>query len=253
VRGPSPIPPPAAGRGQGEGWFHLCWVWRSSPDCASNHDLSYARSKDLVHWERSDGKPLALPITLESGEIVDPVPEKGGLINGNTRIGFDTKGRLIITYHKYDAKGFTQICNARLEDGRWKIYQTTDWEYRWEFSGGGSIKFEVGFGAVTCEPDGALSLSYSHSKYGGGTWILDEATLKPKGTLKRPPAYPPALGKVESSFEGMRVNWGRDQGASGEDGVSYVLRWETLGANRDRPREPPLPEAGMLRLYKLRR
>ena len=30
------------------GGFHLCWVWRDTPDCATNHDLSYARSADLV-------------------------------------------------------------------------------------------------------------------------------------------------------------------------------------------------------------
>jgi hypothetical protein len=33
--------------------------------------------------------------------------------------------------------------------------------------------------------------------------------------------------------------------------ANYLLRWETLGPNRDRPREPPLPEPSMLRVYKL--
>ncbi|HEY3319236.1 MAG TPA: BNR repeat-containing protein [Planctomycetota bacterium] len=219
-----------------DGYFHLCWVWRNSGDCASNHDLSYARSKEMLDWERSDGKPLALPITLESGEIVDPVPTKGGIINGNNRIGFDAKGRLIITYHKYDTKGFTQVYNARLEDGQWKTYQTSDWNYRWDFSGGGSIKFEVGVGAMTREKDGALSLSYSHSKYGGGIWRLDEQTLKPIGNITRPPSRPAAIGKVESSFAGMAVKWAEDLGTSGEEGVTYVLRWESLGPNRDEPR-----------------
>ncbi|MCX5684257.1 MAG: BNR repeat-containing protein, partial [Planctomycetota bacterium] len=51
-----------------DGCFHVIWVWRNSPDCATNHDLSYARSRDLVHWETSAGKPLALPITLKTGE-----------------------------------------------------------------------------------------------------------------------------------------------------------------------------------------
>ena len=31
-----------------------------------NHDHSYARSKDLLSWETSTGKPLTLPITLEN-------------------------------------------------------------------------------------------------------------------------------------------------------------------------------------------
>jgi hypothetical protein len=235
-----------------DGCFHLGWVWRNSGDCATNHDLTYARSKDMVHWERSDGTPLALPITLETGEIVDPVPVKGGIINGNTKIGFDSKDRVIISYHKYDAKGLTQLYNARLEDGRWKSYQTTDWEYRWEFSGGGSIQFEVGFSPVECLKDGTLIQTYSHVKHGGGAWRLDEQTLKPTGAFHRPPSRPAALGKVESNFPGMRVNWGEDLGASGEEGVRYLIRWETLPANRDRPRPEPPPEPSMLRLYKLR-
>ncbi|CAF4056115.1 unnamed protein product, partial [Adineta steineri] len=36
-----------------DGYFHLVWVWRESPDASSNHDLSYARSKDLISWETS--------------------------------------------------------------------------------------------------------------------------------------------------------------------------------------------------------
>jgi hypothetical protein len=105
-------------------------------------------------------------------------------------------------------------------------------------------------GAVTREKDGALGLSYSHSKYGGSTWRLDEQTLKPSGTITRPPSRPATIGKVESSFPGMGVKWAED---SGEEGVTYVLRWETLGPNRDQPRQPPLPDPSMLRLYKLRR
>jgi len=29
--------------------FHVVWVWRDTPDCATNHDPSYARSRDLRH------------------------------------------------------------------------------------------------------------------------------------------------------------------------------------------------------------
>src|SRR5437763_1726114 len=88
-------------------------------------------------------EPLALPITLATAEIIDRVPVHGGMINGNTKIGFDGQGRVVVTYHKFDSRGFTQIINARRERGGWKIYQTSDWDYRWDFSGGGSIPFEI--------------------------------------------------------------------------------------------------------------
>lgn len=235
-----------------EGTFHICWVWRNTPDCATNHDLCYARSKDLVHWETSNGKPLALPITLETAEIVDPVPPGGGIINGNTKIGFDSQKRVVLGYHKFDAAGNTQICNARRETDGWKIYQTSDWDYRWEFQGGGSIGFGIGLGPVTVQPDGVLTQGYSHIKYGSGTWKLDETTLKPTGkaTIRRPP-MPKGFGKVESSCPGMGVRTMEDLGQTDEPDTRYLLRWETLPANRDRPHPGDPPPPSMLRIYRL--
>jgi hypothetical protein len=232
-----------------DGWWHLCWVWRESPDCATNHDLTYARSRDLRHWETSAGRPLALPITLKSGEIVDPVPVGGGIINGNTVIGFDAAGRVVLTYHKYDANGFTQLYSARLEDGQWQVHLVTDWQYRWQFSGGGSIPFEIGIGPLTAGPDGALTQSWGHKVYGSGRWRIDPETLRPLERLPRQTSALDAYGKVEGSFAGLAVHWLRHEGAGGQ---SFALRWETLGANRDRPRQPPLPPASMLRLYEVR-
>lgn len=234
-----------------DGTFHLCWVWRDTPDCATNHDLCYARSRDLVHWETSAGRALRLPITLESAEIVAPVPPGGGMINGNTKIGFDRVGRVILSFHKYDADGKTQLYNARLEDGQWILHQTSDWDYRWAFRGNGSIPFEIGFGPVRALPDGTLRQSYRHPKAGSGVWKLDDETLKPVGQLPKRRSYPRSLAGVESDFPGMRVRWCNDSGSSNESKVRYVLRWETLGPNRDRPRRPPLPPPSMLRLYKL--
>lgn len=55
--------------------FHVVWVWRDTPDCATNHDISYARSEDLVHWTDSAGQPLALPITLGSHNSLHENPQ----------------------------------------------------------------------------------------------------------------------------------------------------------------------------------
>jgi hypothetical protein len=132
--------------------YHMCWVWRDHGGCETNHDLSYARSKDLVHWTDSSGKPMKLPMTLGTCEVIDPVPARGGMINGNARIGFDNQRRVVVSYHKFDKEGKTQAYNARLENGKWRIYQVTDWDYRWYFQGGGSIDFEVRVGNVTMKP-----------------------------------------------------------------------------------------------------
>lgn len=231
-----------------DGFFHMVWTWRNTPDCSTNHDLSYARSRDLIHWESSDGKPFALPIRVESAEIIDRVPVHGGMINGNTQIGFDSQKRLIVTYHKFDSQGFTQIINARREADGWHLYQATDWKYRWDFSGGGSIPFEISHGAVQPAADGRLRLTFHHSQYGSGTWELDEKTLRPVAIVQTERAWPASLDTVESDFPGMQV---RVLGDSGKPpaGIRYFLRWETLSANRDRPRTGPLPGPSMLRVY----
>ena len=111
-------------------------MWRDTPDAETNHDLSYARSRDLVRWERSDGSALQLPITLARSEVVDPVPVRAGMINNNTVVGFDGTGRAMITFHKFDARGNTQIFVARRETPRWRLRQISDWQnFRWDFRG----------------------------------------------------------------------------------------------------------------------
>jgi len=49
----------------------------------------------------------------------------------------------------------------------------------------------------------------------------------------------------------MSARFAYDAGRAEADGVRYLLRWETLGPNRDRPRDPPWPEPVMLRLYRV--
>ncbi|MHB8902002.1 MAG: BNR repeat-containing protein [Thermoguttaceae bacterium] len=236
-----------------DGMFHVCWVWRDTGDCATNHDLCYARSRDLVHWEKSDGSPLTLPITLGSAEVVDPVPAGGGIINGNTRIGFDASGRVILSYHKHDAAGKTQVYNARRDEAGWKIVQATDWDYRWDFQGGGTIVFEIHVGAVSATDDGKLIQSVSHARRRGGRWILDPETLKPIGPAPNEPGYPASLARVESKFPGMEIRRAEDLAKTDDDHLRYVLQWETRPANRDRPYPGDPPPPTMLRVHKLLR
>lgn len=231
-----------------DGLFHLCWVWRNHPGCESNHDLSYARSRDLVHWEDGKGNPLPLPIKLADCDIVDPVPPKGGMINGNHKIGFDSQKRPVIAYHKFDADGNTQLFNARLEDGAWVLHQTSDWDYRWWFEGGGSMIFEIKVGAVKPAGPGKLAQTWEHVKYGTGGWFLDEATLRPVGDFERARPYPQELAAVRTDHPDMQVNWCAESG-TGVPGGRYALRWETMTSHRDRPREA-YPAPGMLMLYR---
>jgi hypothetical protein len=236
-----------------DGFFHLAWVWRDTPDCASNHDLSYARSRDLKNWETIAGQPLPLPIRLATpGVIVDPIPINGGIVNGSQKIGFDSKNRVLISYHKFDATGKTQAFVAHHENGRWISAAVSRWDYRWELQGGGTIVREIGLGAVRPGEPGTLELPFSHLKHGGGRLVINEKDWQFVRVLPNERQWAAKYDRPELDFPQMRVQWARDQGSAGEPGVFYVLRWEALPPNRDRKREGPQPPPSTLRLLKFR-
>jgi hypothetical protein len=236
-----------------DGRFHIVGVWRDTPDAATNHHPSYARSRDLVTWETASGKRLRTPLTVENIDVVDPVPPRAGLINGNCKLGFDSRKRPIVSYHKYDERGDSQIYCARFEDGKWRVRRVSDWKgYRWNFGGGGSIPFDVRVGGVELLDDGRLALRYKR-KGASGTWALDEDTLEIVGAApaKPRPRAVQSYHKLESDFPGMSKRRAGDIGKSATPGIRYELAWETLGRNRDRPRKPPFPNPSMLRVHRL--
>lgn len=222
--------------------FHIAWVWRDSPSADTNHDLSYARSADLSHWTTSGGKPLTLPITLASAEIVDPVPVRGGMINNNTIIGFDGDGRAIITYHKFDKAGNTQVYVARREANGWHIAQVSDWSnFRWDFSGGGSLASRLFVsGAV---PVGRDRLRVSVIRDGKPIdFLLDAVTLR---RLEEAPGTSLAqqlAGRSVPVPAGMELNTIEDAGGSG-----IALAWPTRPPHRDLASED-IPDPTVLHL-----
>ncbi len=233
-----------------DGWFHLVWMWRESPDCSTNHTLSYARSRDLQHWEDSRGRALELPITLGHGDVIDPAPVHGGLINMTFNLGFDANQRPVVVYHRYDAQHHSQIYAARPDLAQprgWKIEQLSSWNFCWAFSGNGSIAAEVTLGAPHLESPSLMWLDYATKNAGSGRWEVQADTLHKIGDLPpAPPVLPENLLRPSSGISGMEVQ----TVASRANGRRYILRWETLARDRDEPRAttPPPTE---LRLYGL--
>ena len=85
------------------GAMHLSWVWRESPDVASNHDLAYARSRDGGRtWEQSNGQPYRLPITAASAEYAARIAQNSELIN-QTSMAADSRGNPYIASYWRDA------------------------------------------------------------------------------------------------------------------------------------------------------
>lgn len=232
-----------------DGWYHQVWVWRDTPMAETNHDLSYARSRDLVRWETAGGVPLTLPLTIQTaGVVVDPVPVRGGLLNGTQAVGFDAHNRVVISYIKYDAAGNTQLYFARWQGDRWVSQQASAWSYRWDFHGGGSLVNEVHVGPLRASGSG-LTVAIIHKIYGSGVWQVDPATMRLKGNLIAAPTADEGGEDPASAPEtGLMDRSAGDLGGPRSDGVTYRLTWKTLPQNRDQPRPEGAPPPTMLRL-----
>ncbi len=238
-----------------DGFYHLIWVWRDTPDCSTNHDLTYARSRDLIHWEESNGKQISLPIALNGGERIAAVPVGGGLLNSAIYLSFDQQGRVIITYSKYNSDGVWEVWNARREENGWRQVRSSDWDVKWRFSGGGCIRSEAHFGSVVLDAAGNLTQSWRDSKKGkSGVWYLSSDTLdrldRPQFDLK-PSA--PLFSASDRKTVNKRLN--KDPRVNGRscsvdfDGSLWIFHWETLPVNRDRPAEGGAPDPSTLMLY----
>ncbi len=239
-----------------DGLFHIAWVWRDTPDAATNHDLSYACSPDLVRWQNSYGEPYELPITIENGECVDPVPARGGILNSHFRMAFDRKNRVLLTYTKYDEKGNLQIWNARREENTWRKVKATNWDFTWNFSGGGCLPNEFSLGGARQVDDDVIAVPWNKVLlHESGSTYLDFETLEPREApiVKNAPVTPDF-----SEEDSKRVN-----AIDSEDKrlvnrmisvdfaeKRWVFRWETLPVNRDQPHPDGVPKPTMFRVYK---
>lgn len=124
--------------------FHISWVWRETPDVASNHDLCYARSKDGGRsWERSDGQLYQLPINASTAEYICRIPQKSELIN-QTSMSADNAGNPIIaSYWKEANDTVPQYHIVYNLEGQWKMANTGFRSTAFTLSGTGTKRIPV--------------------------------------------------------------------------------------------------------------
>ncbi|RDZ51343.1 hypothetical protein C5C07_17320 [Haloferax sp. Atlit-4N] len=241
-----------------DGYYHMAWCWRDTPAAQTNHDLYYARSKDLEHWENSRGDTISTPIGFHAGELIDPVPSHGGMINSQIYLGFDTEQRPVVSYFKFDGDGNTQVYNARAEPDSvvrpvgWEVYETSDWDYRYTFGGCGGLDGKgIRISGVEPGPDGQLTQTYSHPKYGSGMWVLDEETFEPIEWRSPWCQYPADAGSTDSESNTRSLMWVEDSGHSPEE-TQYALRWAVDARNSHwADSDWEAPPSSTLELYEL--
>jgi hypothetical protein len=208
------------------------------------------KSPDLKNWYNAFGEQIKMPATLdERSLIVDPIPPKGGIINLAAKMVLDEKKSPVFAYHKYDSVGNIQFYTAQIQNKEWLYKQITDWNYRWVFEGNGSINTEVRIKGFQKRADGNYEVGYWHIKYGNGTILLNNK-FESIGKVLKPEPFGANI-EIEGTFLGLEVQTNGDMGKAEDANVRYVLKWETINRNRDKPRDKPWPEPSQLYLYKL--
>ena len=127
-----------------KGTLHLSWVWRESPDVASNHDLAYARSKDGgLTWEKSTGEKYQLPITAATAEYACRIPQKSELINQTSMYADDKGLPYIATYWREAGAAIPQYHLVYTNGKQWQVQDLGFRTTPFSLSGGGTKRIPI--------------------------------------------------------------------------------------------------------------
>ena len=233
-----------------DGYAHMTITWRETPIASSNHDLSYARSRDLVNWETSDGKPISLPIRLATGEIIDPIPEHGGLLNGRHPIGFDAQNRVLVTYQKYDENDLSQVYIARRDAGGWTVKRVSSWtDLRVDLDKSGALDLPLLNNDPAYLNDKGQIVVPATLRGTLWEWTLDADDLSVIASETREAGFPDAVTAydIDNNIPQRVIPLMIDQQTKSSE---YYLSWEALQPNRDQAR-PDIPPASTLRVHRI--
>lgn len=127
-----------------KGTIHISWVWRESPDVASNHDLCYATSSDGgMTWKKSTGETYEIPINAATAEYAIRIPQKSELINQASMYA-DAKSNPYIAIYWRDAdSGIPQYRIVYRHGNQWKQQNTGFRKTAFNFSGGGTKRIPI--------------------------------------------------------------------------------------------------------------
>jgi beta-glucanase (GH16 family) len=127
-----------------KGTIHVSWVWRESPNVASNHDMAYVCSKDGGRtWQKSTSETYRLPITESTAEYAARIPQNSELIN-QTAISTDAAGMpYIATYWRPAGTQVPQYQLIYKAGNTWKTTQVSQRTTPFSLSGVGTKKIPI--------------------------------------------------------------------------------------------------------------
>lgn len=127
-----------------KGIIHISWVWRETPDVATNHDLCYAKSLDGgITWLNSQNKKYTLPIIAETSEYIALIPQNSELIN-QTAMTTDSQGRpYIASYWREPDSDIPQYHIVYNNGIEWKVLNLNFRNTSFSLKGGGTKRIPI--------------------------------------------------------------------------------------------------------------
>jgi hypothetical protein len=187
-----------------EGTIHVSWVWRESPDVASNHDMAYACSKDGgVTWEKSNGEKYKLPITAASAEYALRIPQSSELIN-QTSMSTDEKGNpFIATYWRDAGSKIPQYHIVYFTGKKWKSLALNFRTTPFSLSGAGSKRIPIARPQIMVKGSGknaSVLLVFRDEERGSKVSVASIDKIK-KGKWKVKDLTETSVGSWEPTFD----------------------------------------------------
>jgi BNR repeat-containing family member len=143
------------------GNVHVSWVWRDSPDVASNHDLCYAKSTDGGKtWRRSNGTVYKLPITAATAEYAQRIPQSSDLMN-STSMCADAQGNpFIATYWRPKGTQVPQYMVVYHDGKNWQVTQASQRTRSFNLRGGGTKRVPMSRPQIVAQTENGHTRCY---------------------------------------------------------------------------------------------
>ncbi|HVG41810.1 MAG TPA: BNR repeat-containing protein [Chitinophagaceae bacterium] len=194
-----------------KGTIHISWVWRESPDVASNHDMAYACSKDGgITWQKTNREKYQLPINAASAEYALHIPQNSELIN-QTSMTTDEKGNpFIATYWRAAGTTVPQYQLVYFNGNVWKTNTLELFKIPFSLNGMGSKRIPIARPQIMvkgsaekasviivfrAEERGSKASVAIIKKLNSGRWFVKDITKTSVGSWE--PTYDTELWKVK--------------------------------------------------------
>lgn len=186
------------------GTIHISWVWRESPDVASNHDMAYACSKDGgMSWQRTNGTTYRLPMTAGNAEYAALIPQQSELINQTAMAADEDGNPFIATYWRAADSKIPQYKIIHYQDGKWKVKSLDFRTSPFSLSGHGTKEIPISRPQLLVKGKGkkvSFLLLFRDKERGSKASVLKLDDLR-KNNYEILDLFPTSLGAWEPTFD----------------------------------------------------